>query len=125
MPSAPTPSLRVALYRASGFVPWHKGEVPEYPLLGRYEVQSGHRAEPLKCRELPGAEVFLARKVSAAPRVLDSFRIKLNEWPDKHPGHSLRRIFIHRQLLTPEINSPNGVHALPSNLTNCICLIAA
>jgi hypothetical protein len=24
---------------------WPKGEVPEYPLLGRYEVRSGHGAE--------------------------------------------------------------------------------
>ncbi len=42
------------------------------------------------------------------------------------PGHSLRRIYADRQLPgAPEINSPNSFQALPSNLTNCICLIGA
>ena len=42
-----------------------------------------------------------------------------------HSGHSIIRIYVHRQLPgEPEIKSPNGFHALPSNLTNCICFTA-
>ena len=35
-----------------------------------------------------------------------------------HSGHSFLRIYVHRQLPgEQEIKSPNGFHALPSNLT--------
>ncbi len=35
----------------------HKAEVPEHPLLGRYEVRSGHDAEPPEASKLTQSDI--------------------------------------------------------------------